>query len=81
MIGTFMVGTVTGTTHARIEHKSGKIACHQILDIARATTHDLDIVGLERIFGTLTHRPGQHNLYAHLLQTGSYTRLAAATLR
>lgn len=76
-----MVIAVTGTTHARIEHKSGKIACHQILDIARATTHDLDIVGLERIFGTFTHRSGQHNLYAYLLQNGSYTRLAAATLR
>ena len=76
-----MVIAMTGTTHARIEHKSREITRHQILDIARATTHNLDIVGLERIFGTLTHRPGQHNLYAYLLQNGSYTRLAAATLR
>lgn len=76
-----MVVAMTGTSYTRIENKSREITRHQILDIARATTHDLDIVGLERIFGTLTHRSGQHNLYAHLLQNGSYTRLAAATLR
>ncbi len=77
-----MVTTIVRLTRiARIIYLADKIVLDKHPDIAAATANNLYVMRGKLVLGTLAHVAREHHHNTQLLQIGSNTRLAAATLR
>ena len=60
---------------------SGEICSHQFIDVTAASADNLNTLGFKHILGSLSHISCKHDRNAHLLQNGSDTAFATASLR